>query len=386
MHRLDPWKRALITALLLMTSGALVATSAMAREVAPRPIEAGEWYFGATAGFEEFEGPDFKAIGIYKNDSAAPGAPITLNNRKGWLIEERLDSRSFVPNVHFGYGFDRGSDTFLIRVEANLEGWNRKEGYSQNRLTPPLPGDGFQIDGADVGGAGHLIPIDGKDNDDDTEASYFFTDVISIEDISIDLEEYSRGGDIALYFDDRLGQLVYSRGVSFVYNYTFQKVGLEYFMPALLGATGIATEEDYRFEFKYKTRSHTVGSRLNYSVGWELLPNLSVFTTGEVGLFAKYSTLKGKQKAPCLTTCDLVGGDFTPGRRKLDIDDWKFAYDARMGAGVSVRLFVLRLTAHGGGTRKGGWTSPRETASDGTDLGKSGGWGYFANANATLIF
>ncbi len=159
-------------------------------------------------------------------------------------------------------------------------------------------------------------------------------------------------------------------------------------MPGMLlvpGIVGITTEEDTRFEYAYKTKTHHVGSRLSYSVGWEFLPGTTIFTTGRVGLFAKYSTIKGRQKAPCLTTCDIDGLDLTPGTRKLDKDDWKFAYDAQMGLGASIRIFVLRLTAHGGGTYIGAWTSPRENP-EGVDLGKDGGWGYFANATATFAF
>lgn len=375
-----------VLASILAGSILVLAGSAAAREVAPRPVDPGEWYFGATAGYEEFDGPEYKSLRVYKNDSAfTPSGDVTVDNPQGWLLEKRLSSREFVPQVHFGYGFERqASEDFLFRVELNLEGWNRDVKKSESVLS--APDSGFTVEGTDVGGAVLMVPIDGKDNDDDTDPAFFFTDLVDFEDVSLEIEEFSRGGDLTLYFDDRIGRLVYSHGLSVVYNYTYQKTDLEYFVRDLIGVTGVTTEEDARYEQKFRTRTHTMGGRVQYSVGYAFLPNMSVFTTGRVGLFARYSRYKGTQKAPCLESCDVGTNVFIPGTRKISRDDWKFAYDAQMGVGMSVRVFFLRLTAHGGGTRIGRWVSPRETDDDGVDLGKSDGWGYFANATATLIF
>lgn len=56
-----------------------------------------------------------------------------------------------------------------------------------------------------------------------------------------------------------------------------------------------------------------------------------------------------------------------------------------MGFGTSFRLGPIRLTAHGGGTNVGGWTTPREKEQK-VKLATSSGFGYFATATASLVF
>ncbi len=369
--------------LLIAAISWLTVFAAHANQVAPRPIEQGEWYLGVFGGVERMTAPEFKALELFKDDRGGGGGPITIVDQEGYLLERRVKATELIPGFHFGYGFGKGPEDAVYRVEFSAEAFDRKESYFDASTTPAA--DGFFVDGDEVGLFARYAPIDGKDNEDDTDAAYLYNGAV-IDEI-LNFKEQSRNTNVSLYFDSRNGPWVFSRGVSVTYAYLFQKIDHEYQDPTLLGTPGIGQESDYTFRFRYRSRNHTVGSRLHYSVGYEIVKGWSIFTHARVSLAAKHINLKGRQDAPCLTTCDPVAGNdiFTPGTRKIDINDWKFAYDARMGLGTSARLGPIRLTVHGGGTRVGGWTTPREFEK-GVGIGTSAGWGYFGTASLDVVF
>ncbi|MBW2724753.1 MAG: hypothetical protein JRE71_10220 [Deltaproteobacteria bacterium] len=361
----------------------LMAISSSGEEVAPRPIEYGEWYLGASGGIERIRTPEFKALRLYVDNSAVTGNnTVTIEDPQGYLLEHRIKSSEKIPAVYFGYGFAEGAaEDAVYRVEVSLEAYDRKESFDDDFI--PLPDETFAIDAPPpderAGLLPYYIPIDGKGNADD-DAAYLSDSPILFEEFKI--KEYSRSGSLSLYFDSRNGPWVFSRGVSVSYSYLKQEIDHEYITLLPLNDPAITDPTSF---FRYRSKSHSVGSRLHYSAGYEVVQGWSIFTHGRFGFFARYTDLEGKQDAPCLTVCDLTGDVYTRGTRKIEIDAWKFAYDVRMGFGTSLRVGPIRLTAHGGGTRIGGWTTPREKE-NGVKIATSGGWGYFATASAGIAF
>jgi hypothetical protein len=105
-----------------------------------------------------------------------------------------------------------------------------------------------------------------------------------------------------------------------------------------------------------------------------------------VSLLGAQTRLEGFQDAPCLTTCVLSSPfDFTRGTRKIELNETDFAYDARLGVGVTYRLWLLRITGEGGGTRIGGWATPRRDGGE-IMLDRDGGWGWYWRGTATVAF
>ncbi len=358
----------------------LAGAVASAHEVAPAPIKAGEWYLTANASIENIRTPEYKALELYKDNSSFRGSGTPTNKYPaGFLLKRRIKENEFIPSVSFGYGID-GPGDMIFRVEFGVEAFNRKESYFRDRIE--VPAGGFKVKGKKVGAFADFSGLDGNLLDGDDGIAY----TGAVTDESLGFEEKSRGGHVSLYFDDRAGNLVYSRGVSVVYNYLDQDIDHRFFFIDAIGAGGLASRGDVRYDARYRSQSHSVGSRLHYSVGYEILNSISVFTMGRFGMFARYTRVKGRLEAPCIDTCEFLPvADFTPGREKKTIDDWKFAYEARMGFGASIRLGPIRVSGHAGGTRIGGWTTPR-IDQGGLEVASSGGWGYFATASAGIAF
>lgn len=379
--------------LVLAVSAAAVSWTASAEEVAPRPIDPGELYIGASGGFERMTAPEFKAVRLYRDDSdVTPDGSVTIEDHEGYLLKHRFKSTEKIPGLYVGYGFknerdakENGTDDSVIRVEVSVEAYNRKESSSDDFVQPPQ--DGYFVDDdsepsgqREVGLATVFVPIDGKKNPTD-DAGLALLPGAPLFDEEYKIKERIRSGSVTMYFDDRVGPWVFSRGVSFAYSYVDQEIDHEY-VSLLLGLT---PTEDPTHYFEYRSEAHNIGSRLHYSAGYELLRSVSIFTTGRFGFFARYVDFTGRQQAPCLSVCTVDLDNNEVGTRKLEAHDWKFAYDARMGGGASIRLGPVRVTAHGGGTRVGGWTTPRERQTKVKTV-STGGWGYFATASATIVF
>jgi hypothetical protein len=375
----------------------LAAYVAEAEQVAPQPIEPGEWYIGASAGVERVAGSRFRALELYKDDSEQAGnGKVTLVDPEGYLINHRIEAEEFIPEIHIGYGLKSSSKRNLFtRIELSTEGFNRSEGRFTAISTPAL--SGYFVGNTtpppatvEVGLDARYGPIDGQGNADD-DASFMFGGVTgSVVDERFELKEYSRAATVSAYIDSQSGPWLFTRGISITYGYLYQKINHEYFHPGLLGVGGLGLEkEDVGYFFQYRNTSHSGGAKFNYSIGYEILDGLSIFTLGRVTLLGMQSTLKGTQNAPCLTVCDITGdvADYvlTRGSRSHRESDLHFAYDARFGLGVSARLGPVRLTAQGGGTRVSGWPGSRETER-GVRLSYSDAWGYFATTGVDLAF
>jgi hypothetical protein len=376
------WRRtrasALVAAMTMLAIG-----RAGAEQVAPYPIEAGEWYLGVAGGVEYFGVPTYKSLQLYQDDRSITGTnEITVTGSKGYMIEHDFHSLELVPAIHFGYGFGKDAESGVWRLEFSVNGMMRDESSYQEIIDIPSKQYNLELpDGSTqkVSAFPMYRPIDGKDNKDDTDATYWYSGPVYFE--SFEIEEKVANGDINLYFDTRKSSWLFSRGMSLGYQYFSQDIQHEYATPLPLLDPAIT---DVGYYFAYSSVGHSVTSKFHYSVGYEMLPGWSVFTNAKFGVGFQFINLEGSQNAPCLQTCDLAD-TYTRGTREIDINDTKFHYDVRLGLGSSGRLGPFRLTINGGGTYIGGWTTPRETES-GVELATSSGFGYFGRVSLDIAF
>jgi hypothetical protein len=371
----------LLTIAAVLTCG-VAAGIAQAEQMAPMPVELGEWYVGGGAGGEYFGGPTFKSNQLFKDDQMySSDGGVTLKNPVGYLVVHQSDSTELIPEIHFGRALPYTFEGGIIRIEGSVSGSKR----DMNKFTSAwfTADDGYFVPDnqdppqqAETRAGAEFVPIDNVDNPDGSEATYvYFGDV---SNNSFEYRETAVNADLAMLYDTRMGNWVFTRGASLNYGYLRQNIqnafNIDYFDTA--GA--------YYTRFDMVTQR--IGFRFNYSAGYEFLPRTSVFTTGNLMLGALITKTDGAQSGPCLSTCTHPPADISdapPGDRHIDQTDSNFAYSARIGLGLSTRLKWFRLTAHGGGGYVNTWATPRDSKGK-FSITTSGAWGYFARA--TLDF
>lgn len=371
----------------LLLSGVAFGT-ASAEESAPFPVEAGEVYLGAGFGKQRFAAPTFKHHQLFKDDSAfTTSGDITLVDPQGYLVDHRTRTYDYVPEIHAGYAFKEDKWGGHLRLEASVRGWKRdatgffamrtpaQDGYFvEDNATPPNM--------VETNLSAAYLAIDGTDNPDGTQGGYLFSGQIT--DVDYDYSEKSLGVDVVAAYDNRIGGWVFSRAVGFTYQRLEQDILHTFTTPLFLGAPGVGANNSSTYDYDLVTNNF--GLRFFYSAGYELLKTLSLFTVGNARIFYSHTDLRGFQDGICLSTCDLVGlTAFDRGTRTLDSSEGGFAWDARVGVGASIRIFIFRVGIEGGEAFTGGVPTPRDRLGV-VKVGRSAGSGWYARGQASLIF
>lgn len=114
-----------------------------------------------------------------------------------------------------------------------------------------------------------------------------------------------------------------------------------------------------------------------------------MFLSGSATVGLVVTQLDGRQEGPCYTTCEFTTAPFDYSRGVIEHDrvDFGFSYDARGGAGVSWRVWKLRVTGEAGAFHTNQYSQPHEVeAGSPVATETSGYWSYFGKATATIIF
>ena len=380
-------------ALTVVTGSNLVS----AEEVAPVPVDLGQFYVGGGGGWAHLPSPTFKAHSLYPDSLPKLGWCCQVKGAVGYMIEHETDSNEFMPALHVGYAL---ADTWgggIFRIELAGAGTQRK--VAHNVYRQPIPQNGlFVTDDGDppvtteVAAWADMFALDGKDNDDGSFGvggttpdggpilpgwALFGPGVYENE---FRFSETLVDADLTIYYDTRHNNWVFTRGAGITYRYSRNSIWNNFLV--------VEGDPDSFAGYDYRLVNNYIGARFLYSAGYEFFRTLSIFTTGAFSLMGVHTAFDGTQYAPGFGSFDgfsLNPANYLSGDRQYETSDWNFAYDIRLGAGASARLWFTRLTVHGGGLYRGGMPTPRDVEGY-FGIATSSNWGYFANASLSLIY
>lgn len=378
---------------LLIGLAALLRAPIASAELAPTPVENGDIYFSAGIALYNYHTQDFQVGRLYADDDFF-GNGISTNNPRGFLLSYGTDQKHVVtPEINFGYAFEeplfKGALGSKTRLHFSAYG-NRREGSGFKALQMPVANSTVVTNPAtgipEVRDVNVLIaPINGQPLPNGNDASIFVDQ--PFDNNSMVFRSYFGSGDMMIFFDEPDGMWQFSRGAgltvgyensSFAWGLNSSAFGAE--RPALQPAS-----------WTYSFRMHTVyvGPRASFSVGFEPVRQLSVFMAGSFAPMLAFSSTQGTQVGSCLSRCLLNGPSSTGsvGTVNLDATDLNFAYDARLEAGASIYLNIIRLTATVGAFVNNQFAMPQESDNGGrVETTLAGQWGYYGRAMATFAF
>jgi len=374
--------------ILVILSIALTATG-VAANGAPHPIERGGFYFSGGLAYENLDRPNLRYLRLYKDDSSiTPSGLVTLDDDEGHLLSIDLKERKEVlPHASIGYGANAevlGIYDGIIRLEVTGHAYETDSKGSKASATPET--SGFTIsDGAggtqDVGLFAAYNPINGKDVGD-----LGFLASPEITNIALETEERFITAGFNMYLDQRIAGWDITRFVGLHYAYQKQDFKLRFNMPLLLTEPSVS---DDSFLYDYKIDSHHFNFPIGLSIGRTIL-GVTPFVNGSAALGFVVSKLSGRQEGACLSVCQISTApfDLTRGVVRHKNSDVNFSYDARVGAGATIRFWLARVTAEVGAFHSNRYATPFEPGNDGgaVESRADGYWGYFGKATATLIF
>jgi len=375
-------------------AGMLLGPGAATAELAPNPVENGDFYFSGGIALYTYKTENFQVGRRYANDDFNGVGEVTTTHPRDFLLSFKTDEDEVVtPEINFGWALEeplfKGALGSRTRMHFSAYG-NRREGFGVVPFADPALGawplynpNTAQIEMRDTSIL--VQPIDGSQllpNGDD--ATWFHN--AFLENNSMAFETYFGSGDMMIYFDEPEGLLQLTRGGGLTVGYENSKFAWGINAPTLAGAApGLAPAS-----WTYAFQMHTIyiGPRMAFSIGFEPVRPLSIFIAGSFAPMVAFTSIEGNQIGQCLAACTINGAASTGvvGVSRLSETDVNFAYDARVEAGVSFYLYVLRVSASVGAFANNQFTMPRE--GDGTryEAVLGGQWGYFGRAMATFSF
>ena len=366
---------------------------------APMPIEAGEFFVRAGAGYQFFRGPDYESLRMFKDDSAFNMGLFTLIDDEGYLLRFDTRSEEVVPEIAIGWGITDsafgGKIKGVVRLEASAFAHKREATGFLASATPPSdgffvidPGTGLPVE---VGLYADFGPIDGRDENADGSQAGFLTN-FRVEDINFEMETRSAGGELMLYLDERMGNWLLTRGAGLVYIYQDQTFDQDFALEdGILTLPGVnaTTGGDLSYLYDYDLRSDYIWLKFGFSAGREFLRSLTLFLNGSFAGMYAHSRLTGSQEGLCFSTCQVafIPLDLSRGTIGLGLRKGAFAYDLRAAGGLSLRLWKVRLTGQVGVDYASTFFRPFERGEGGgIRLDNPAAFSFFGKASITISF
>jgi hypothetical protein len=373
---------------------ALAVAGPVSAEMAPNPVENGDFYFSGGIALYTYRTENLQVGRRYADDDFSGSATISTEHPRGFLMTFKTDEDQVVtPELNFGYAFEeplfKGALGSRTRLHFAAYG-NRREGFGVVPYAEPAAGawplfnpSTGQIEARDT--FVYVQPIDGSlilPNGDD--ATWFHS--FPLENNTMAFRTYFGSGDMMIWFDEPEGPFQFSRGGGLTVGYENSQFAWGIDSPQLgAAAAGLAPAS-----WTYAFQLHTVyiGPRLAFSMGFEPVRPISLFLAGGFAPMLAVSSISGTEVGQCLAACTIAGPGSTGavGVASLDATDVNFAYDARVEAGLSFYLYVLRVAATVGVFANNQFAMPQEGDGSRYETVLGGQWGYYGRAMATFSF
>ncbi len=388
-----------------------------AGQVAPVPVEPGEFYVGASYGSHYFDGVTFRAHEMFEVVFEEDNGTFTQRYSfdapsHGYLINHETDTNEWIPEVHFGYALKEQIRGGTIRVEGSASLWDRKDSHYTSSWNVPNYGVETILDDNpgnppsryNTGLWAAMPMIDGKYNYDGTPfdadtsddfniiAAWAFsvapgTDPVDgdamIFDNDYSFKQTAGGGDFAVFYDTKYGKWRFSQGFGISYEYLRTHHWNSYYFEK--GNNASYAEYDHKLE------SHMFGGMLQYSAGIQPVKfGPTFFTTGKMRVKLVMTELTANQYAPGLTSTSGLQAVYYPrqyntGSRHYETSDGHLGFSGDLGAGISQRILFTRVTLYGGGSFEDGLPTPEDKNGQFKIRYKSM-FGYYARASVDIAF
>jgi hypothetical protein len=383
--------RASVISLVACVSTLLASTGSA--ELPPSPVEPGDFYFSAGASLYFIHAKSFETARVYLDDDFS-GTGVTTDNDRGFLLSYETDESSlWAPEIQLGFAlkeapFDGKLGT-AARWHVSAYGYQRSGDSTIAFALPALNAEDLINPNTGLPEPRDLLlhqqPISGNGllpNGDDPNFFHNF----ALENNRVQYDDLFVNTNVMFFFDDPEGAFRLTRGVGLTTGFERSEWSWNINSPSLGVAAPGLNPSSWTYEFD--TSTLYLGPRAEFSYGWEPVRVLSMFVNASFAPMLAVSRVDGVQRGMCLSACAINGGASTgsTGVSRLSETDINFAYDARLELGVSLYLWVLRLSATAGGFAGNQFTMPMEQTGGSYDTGLASQWGYFLRGVATVSF
>ena len=226
----------------------------------------------------------------------------------------------------------------------------------------------------EVGLFADFTRVDGNDNPDGTEGGFLSGGPTT--NISLDIEETTAGIDLMVFLDSRVGAWELTRGAGF--GYSLQDLDYE----LRFANFGLP------FEYDFEIDAHHVLFKAEFAAGRLLIPGVTAFLNGSFGTGFVVADMETRQTGPCIGTCDLSTSPMPvlpTGTLNYDRTETLFSYDVRVGAGLTLNLWKLRISGMGGIVQANDAVLPVDRENGKADTARNPGYfGWWLRAGVIL--
>ena len=386
-------RRVLTSILCAAFCGSALVGGTASAELPPSPVEPGDFYFSAGVALYYINAESFETARGYLDDNFT-GAGVSTDNDRGFLLSYETDEeRLWAPEIQLGFALEEapfdGKLGSAARWHVSAYGYQRS-GDSTVAYMQPQANYGELIN-PNTGlpelrnlGVFHQ-PIDGADTLPNGDASSFFH-IFALEDNRVRYDDLFVNSNVMFFFDDPEGALRLTRGVGLTVGYERSEWDWRINSPQLAAFAPGLGPASWTYDFDLNT--FYLGPRAEFSYGWEPVRVLSFFVNGGFAPMMAITRVDGTQRGMCLSACTINGGASTgtAGVSTLSETDVSFAYDVRAEAGMSIYLWVLRLSGTLGVFAGNQFTMPEEQTDGSYETKFANQWGYFLRGVATVSF
>ena len=297
---------------LLIALGALLCPSMAAAELAPTPVENGDFYFSAGIALYTYKTQNLQVGRRYVDDDWV-GTGITTTYDRGFLLSFDTDEQHVItPEINFGWAFEeplfRGALGSKTRLHFSAYG-NRRQGSGFIPFAQP-PTQAFWLVNPTTGQPElrdtyiYMAPINGQERlANGNDATWMLSTPFTNN--SMQFRSYFGSGDMMIYFDEPESMWQFSRGAGLTVGYENSSWAWGMNSPALGALIPALAPASWTYAFKLHTLY--IGPRAAFSIGFEPARALSVFFAGSFAPMFAFTATSGTQIGQCLAACNING-------------------------------------------------------------------------------